>query len=80
MANLTLKNLPDSLHQALKRDAEREGRSLNGHITHLLELGLAERARRRRMREGAKRLEEFVASLPPTEDSSELIRQDRDRR
>ena len=79
MANLTLKNLPDSLHQALKRDAEREGRSLNGHIIHVLELGLAERVRRRRMRESAHKLDEFVASLPPMHDSSALIREDRDR-
>ncbi len=80
MPNLSIKNLPEPLYSELKRDAARENRSLNSHIIHVLELGTAERLRRRKMREGAKRLEEFVAALPRVGDSSLSIREDRDQR
>ena len=77
MATLTLKNLPESLHHSLKQDAREQGRSLNAHVIHLLELAAAEQSRRREMRRRSRELEEFVNSLAPTTDSTELIREGR---
>lgn len=79
MASLTIKNIPDSLRQELKVEAETRGRSLNTHIIHVLQLNAAELARRRRMRERRPDLEAFVASLPRTGDSVAMIREDRKR-
>ena len=37
MATLNLKNFPDELYERLRREAEREHRSIARHVTHLLE-------------------------------------------
>lgn len=37
MANLSIKQIPEALLARLKRDAAREGRSLNKHVIHVLE-------------------------------------------
>lgn len=47
MAAITLKNLPEDLLQALRAAAERDRRSLNQEVIHLLEGALAERAQAR---------------------------------
>jgi hypothetical protein len=57
-----------------------ERRSLNKRRDSQVKLRAGEKARRRKMRDGAKRLDEFVASLPRLGDSSLLIREDRDQR
>ena len=78
MANLTIKNVPEPLHRALKKLAEEEGRSLNAHVIHQLELSLAEASRRRRMRSQREQFRALVDSLPAMSNSAELIREDRD--
>ncbi len=78
MANVTVKNLPDDVHLALKEAARAQRRSLNGYITDLLTQHVEERARRRRMRETRAALNSFVGSLPHLDDSTVLIREDRD--
>ncbi len=78
MANLTLKDLPDNVHQALKEAARARGRSLNGYIIDVLTRDVEERARRKRMRETRLALNSFVGSLPHLDDSTVLIREDRD--
>lgn len=40
MANITIKGLPDDLHVRLKREAERNRRSLNAEAIECLERGL----------------------------------------
>lgn len=40
MSTLTIKNLPDALHRRLKEMAERNRRSLNSEVIHLLERSL----------------------------------------
>ena len=77
MPTLTLKNLPGSLHHSLKHDAKEQGRSLNAHVIHLLELAAAEQSRRGEMRRRSGELEEFVKTLPSVTDSTELIREGR---
>jgi plasmid stability protein len=79
MANLTIKNVPEPLHRALKKLAEEEGRSLNAHVIYQLELGLAEANRRRLMRSHREQFRALVDSLPAMSNSAELIREDRDR-
>lgn len=79
MANLTIKNVPEPLHRALKKLAEEEGRSLNAHIIYQLESGLAEASRRRLMRSHREQFRALVDSLPAMSNSAELIREDRDR-
>lgn len=37
MSNITLKQVPESLHTAIKKEAERNGRSLNKEILYRLE-------------------------------------------
>jgi hypothetical protein len=45
----------------------------------MLRPDIDENARREKMRESAEELERLVASMPPMEDSTPLIREDRDR-
>lgn len=77
--NMTLKNVPDHIYQALKQAAVEQGRSLNAQIVQLLAEEAQELERRRRMRESRAELEKFVASLPRTGSSAKLIREDRER-
>jgi plasmid stability protein len=79
MANLTIKDLPDPLYRQLKKYARMQGRSLNAQMIHILQSDLSERERLVKMRQSNERLERFVDSLPPMDDSTALIRQDRDR-
>ena len=78
--NITLRNVPDKVYRALKRAAKEQGRSLNAQIIHTLEVEAAELERRRRARQWRARLERFHKSLQPMDDSTPLIRQERDRR
>lgn len=79
MANLTIKDLPDTVHKQLKKAARSQGQSLNGYVISLLELSVEERARRRMMRAGREDFRKFLASLPRLNDSTALIREDRNR-
>ena len=79
MANLTVKDLPDLVYSELKEAARAEGRSLNGYIVSLLKAMTEERSRRKLMRENRDEFRHFLASLPRMNDSTPLIREDRDR-
>jgi len=79
MANITIKDVPDGIHRELKSAARSQGKSLNGYIVSLLEMSVDERCRRQMMREGRAEFRSFLASLPAFADSTELIREDRDR-
>jgi plasmid stability protein len=77
--NLTIKNIPDTIHRQLKKDAAESGRSLNAKIIQVLTAEAAEIERRRKMRESRPELERFVASLPRLPSSVPLIRAERNR-
>jgi plasmid stability protein len=79
MANLTIKKLPDSLYRRLKKNAQLQGRSLNAQVIHMLQSDLDDHRRFEKMRESNEELERLVASMPPMEDSTPLIREDRER-
>ncbi len=76
--NITLKNVPLRVHRALKRAAKEEGRSLNAHILHKLEIEASILDRRRKLPQIIKELERFRKSLPRLGDSTPLIREDRE--
>ena len=77
--NITVKNVPESVYRAIKREAKRNRRSLNAEIVQALEASAAEAGNRRQLSAGRKELERFAASLPPLDDSTPLIRRDRQR-
>jgi plasmid stability protein len=79
MANLTIKKLPDPLYRQLKKYAQRQGRSLNAQVIHILQADVSEREKFEKMRQSNKDLEQLIASLPPMSDSTSLIREDRER-
>jgi len=79
MANLTIKKLPDPVYKRLKKHAQLHGRSLNAQVIHMLQSDLDDYARFEKMRESNEELERLVASMPPMEDSTPLIREDRER-
>ena len=77
--NLTIKNVPKDVYEALKREAAEQGRSLNAEAIQALSMVTDEIERRRKMRETRPTLERFVASLPKMPSSVPLIRADRKR-
>jgi hypothetical protein len=77
---ITLKNVPDEVYRALKRAAKEQGRSLNAQIIHTLEAEAALLERRRKLPELIKQLDRFAKSLPLMDESTPLIRQERQRR
>ena len=77
--NITVKNVPQAVYRTIKREAKQQGRSLNAQIIRTLEAEAVQVARRRRLGELRNELERFAASLPPLNDSAQLIRQDRQR-
>jgi plasmid stability protein len=76
--NITVKNIPDPVYEAIKKEAKRKGRSLNAEIIKLLEAEAADANRRIELRRLGAELDRFAASLPPMEDSTPLIRRGRD--
>ena len=77
--NITVKNIPEPIYRAMKREAKRKRRSLNSEIIQVLETEAAEAERRRQLTNLRKELDRFAASLPPVGDSALLIRADRER-
>ena len=78
MANLTIRNLDDAVVEALKARAKDHNRSLESEVREIL----AERVRRQtRGEELAARARAFAArtSNVGQSDSTDLIREDRDR-
>ena len=79
MPTLTIKDLPERIHEELKNAAQSQGQSLNRYVVSLLELSVEERFRRKMMRSGREEFSRFLSTLPRMSDSSKLIREDRNR-
>ncbi len=84
MANLTIRDVPKTVHEVLRASAKKHYRSLNGELLHILAYH-AERERRwqrfERDRPKMDRLREEIArKYPNAPDSVELIREARDSR
>jgi len=78
MASLNVRDLPDNVCSALKKAAQAEGRSLNSYVVALLKASTEERERRKLMRENRAEFRALLMSLPKLEDSTALIREDRE--
>lgn len=79
MRSITIRQVPDELHEEIKKAAAAEGKSVNSHILTLLERSADERRRRAIMRTRREEFREFLSTLPRLSDSTELIREDRDK-
>jgi plasmid stability protein len=77
--DITVKRVPDGVYRAIKREAKQQGRSLNAEIIRTLEAAAAGVERRRRLGALRKELDRFAGSLPMLDDSTPLIRADRNR-
>ena len=76
---ITVKSIPTTVYETIKREAKRNGRSLNSEVIRALESEAAEAERRRQLKSLRKQLDRFAASLPQLDDSARLIRRDRER-
>lgn len=77
MANMTIKQIPEDVHEALRRDARHEGKSVNAYVIGLLRQAVEERRRRAVLRDRRDDFRRFMATLPGMSDSTELLREDR---
>jgi plasmid stability protein len=76
--NITVKNVPDPIYRVIKREAKRHRRSLNSEIIQALEKQAAEAERLRQLSTLRDELDRFAASFSPLDDSTPLIREDRE--
>jgi hypothetical protein len=77
--NITLKNVPEKVHKDIKREAKSQGRSLNAFIIKALEAEASRAEKQRNWPKIMKQMEKLWATLPPMDDSTALIREDRDK-
>jgi plasmid stability protein len=75
--NLSIKAVPDTLVEKLRKRAEKNHRSLQGELMTILEESL-ERQRPLSMEESIRKLRQIVVTTGS--DSTRTIREDRDRR
>jgi plasmid stability protein len=67
MATITIKDLPDSLHQELKEQAKNNERSLNGEVLFRLRLSMMEKRK-----EKPKNVEDILASIDRVRNSDNI--------
>ena len=83
MADILIRSVPDELHEALKRLAQKHHRSLPAETIHLIEQAVSEEDVLEQRRAAVDRIAERVRHLPPTPPgtptSLEMLREDRDR-
>ena len=77
MATLTIRNLDDKVVEKLKERARDNERSLEAEVRALLSQA-AERPSPRKLRQLAEKIAAMTPDVPQT-DSTDLIREDRDR-
>ena len=78
MGNLTIRNLDDQVIAALKAQAKANQRSLEAEVRYVLSQEVKRHLRMAGFRERTARIAHATSDIPQT-DSTELIRQDRDR-
>ena len=77
MAVLTIRDVSEETRAALRREADRAGRSLSRHVVAVLDQQAARERRRAELRELAGRLEAARARLGIGVDSGALLAADR---
>lgn len=77
--DITVKRIPEAIYRVIKREAKKQGRSLNAEIIRTLESAAAEVERRHRLGALRKELDRFANSLPTLNNSAPIIRRERNR-
>lgn len=83
MPILHIRGIPEDLYERVKTQAALDHRSLTAEVIHLLEQGLAAQGPSLTMREWLEKARRLRESLPDTGarfDSTEVIREERERR
>lgn len=79
MANLTIRNLDDAVVEKLKTQAKDHNRSLEAEVREILSEVAARRRRREELVAEADRIAAMTPKGVKQTDSTQLIREDRDR-
>jgi len=77
MATVTVRNLDDSVVEALKEQAQAHNRSLEAELREILAAVAEKRQRRATLKARLNRIAAMTPKVPQT-DSAKLIREDRD--
>jgi plasmid stability protein len=83
MATLYVENVPDDVYKALRKQAQKNRKSIAAAVIELLEQNIPTEAELRGRREFARRMREFASREPltpgPFPSAEEMIREDRER-
>ena len=83
MATLYVENVPDPLYRALRKLAEKNGKSIAAEVISLLKESIPTEEELKRRREFAAKLRELSSQAPltpgPFPSAEEMIREDRER-
>jgi plasmid stability protein len=83
MATLYVENVPDPLYKALRKLADKNGKSIAAEVISLLKENIPTEEELKRRREFAAKLRELSAQAPltpgPFPSAEEMIREDRER-
>jgi len=83
MPTLYVENVPEDVHQALRKRAKTNGSSMAAEVLAILRQSVPTEAELRRRKEFYERMAEFRAKPPlppgPLASSEEVIREDRER-
>jgi plasmid stability protein len=83
MATLYVENVPDSLYKSLRKQAQKNGKSIAAEVISLLKENVRTEEEMKRRQEFAKRLRELSAQAPlipgPFPSAEEMVREDRER-
>lgn len=83
MATLYVENVPDDVYAALRKRAQRNGKSISAEVIALLRENIPTKEELKRRQQFAKRMRELSARAPlspgPFLSTEEMIREDRKR-
>lgn len=83
MATLYVENVPDTLYKALRKMAQKNGKSIAAEVISLLKENIPTEEELKRRQEFARKMRELSARAPlspgPFPSTEEMIREDRER-
>lgn len=83
MATLYVENVPEGLYKALRKLAQKNGKSIAAEVISMLKENIPTEEELKRRQEFARRLRELSAQAPltpgPFPSTEEMIREDRER-
>lgn len=83
MATLYVENVPENLYKALRKLAQKNGKSMAAEVISMLKENIPTEEELKRRQEFAKKMRELAARAPltpgPFPSAEEMIREDRER-